>query len=33
MHEVVYDICKVHIPRLKETLEKMRSDLAAAGGG
>jgi uncharacterized protein with HEPN domain len=30
-HEVVYDICKVHIPRLKEKLQKMRSDLPAAG--
>jgi uncharacterized protein with HEPN domain len=29
-HEVVYDICKVHIPRLKVTLQKMRSDLPAA---
>ena len=29
-HEIVYDICKVHIPRLKETLQKMRSGLPAA---
>ena len=29
-HEVVYDICKVHIPSLKQTLQKMRSDLNAA---
>ena len=25
-HEIVYDICKVHIPRLKETLQRMRFD-------
>jgi uncharacterized protein with HEPN domain len=29
-HEIVYDICKVHIPRLKEELEKIRSELPAA---
>ena len=26
-HEIVYDICKVHIPRLKITLQKIRSEL------
>lgn len=25
-HEIVYDICKVHIPRLKKTLQRMRFD-------
>jgi len=25
-HEIVYDICKVHIPKLKETLQRMRFD-------
>ena len=30
-HEIVFDICKVHIPILKDTLQKMRSDLTAAG--
>ena len=29
-HEIVFDICRVHIPRLKDTLQKMRSDLSAA---
>jgi uncharacterized protein with HEPN domain len=29
-HEIVYDICKAHIPKLKKTLEKMRSDLPTA---
>jgi uncharacterized protein with HEPN domain len=29
-HEIVYDICKIHIPRLKDTLQKMRSALPAA---
>jgi len=32
-HEIVYDICKVHIPRLKGTLQKMRSDLSTADSG
>jgi len=27
-HEIVYDICKVHIPSLKGTLQKMRADLS-----
>jgi uncharacterized protein with HEPN domain len=26
-HEIVHDICKAHIPRLKDTLQKIRSDL------
>jgi uncharacterized protein with HEPN domain len=26
-HEIIHDICKVHIPRLKEALQKMRADL------
>jgi uncharacterized protein with HEPN domain len=26
-HEIVYDICKVHIPKLKSTLQKIRSEL------
>jgi uncharacterized protein with HEPN domain len=29
-HEIVFDICKVHIPKLKNTLQKMRSDLPSA---
>jgi uncharacterized protein with HEPN domain len=29
-HEIVYDICRVHIPSLKATLLKIRSDLRAA---
>jgi uncharacterized protein with HEPN domain len=29
-HEIVYDICKVHIPRLKETLQKIRSDIQSS---
>jgi uncharacterized protein with HEPN domain len=28
-HEIVFDICRVHIPNLKDTLKKMRSDLSA----
>ncbi len=28
-HEIVYDICKVHIPRLKKTLHIIRSELPA----
>ena len=28
-HEIVYDICKVHIPKLKSTLQKIRSELPA----
>jgi uncharacterized protein with HEPN domain len=24
-HEIVYDICKIHIPKLKKTVEKIRS--------
>ena len=27
-HEIVYDICKVHIPILKDELQKIRSDFA-----
>jgi uncharacterized protein with HEPN domain len=27
-HDIVYDICKVHIPVLKDTLQKIRSDFA-----
>ena len=30
-HEIVFDICKVHIPQLKDTLNKIRSDLPAPG--
>lgn len=26
-HEIVYDICKKHIPKLKKTVRKIRSDL------
>ena len=26
-HEIVYDICKVHIPELKQVLKKIRFDL------
>jgi uncharacterized protein with HEPN domain len=26
-HEIVYDICRVHIPNLRATLLKIRSDL------
>lgn len=29
-HEIVYDICKVHIPRLKETLQKIRSNIQSS---
>ena len=29
-HEIVFDICKVHIPKLKNTLQQMRSDLPDA---
>ena len=25
-HEIIFDICKVHIPRLKVTLQKIRSE-------
>lgn len=28
-HEIIFDICRVHIPNLKDTLKKMRSDLPA----
>ena len=28
-HEIVFDICKVHIPQLKDALNKIRSDLSA----
>ena len=28
-HEIIFDICRVHIPNLKDTLQKMRSDLPA----
>ena len=28
-HEIVYDICKVYILRLKDSLQKLRSGLAA----
>ena len=28
-HEIVYDICKVHIPKQKSTLQKIRSELPA----
>jgi uncharacterized protein with HEPN domain len=28
-HEIVYDICKVHIPTLKLTLQKVPSDISA----
>jgi uncharacterized protein with HEPN domain len=31
-HEIVYDICRVHIPVLKGTLQKMRSDLPGVDG-
>jgi uncharacterized protein with HEPN domain len=27
-HEIIYDICNVHIPRLKDALQKMRSDFS-----
>ena len=30
-HEIVFDICKVHIPQLKAALNKIRSDLPAPG--
>ena len=30
-HEIVFDICKVHIPQLKDALNKIRSDLPAPG--
>ena len=29
-HEIVFDICKVHIPKLKTSLQIMRADLPAA---
>jgi len=28
-HEIVFDICKVHIPKLKNILQKIRADLLA----
>ena len=28
-HEIVFDICKVHIPQLKDALNKICSDLSA----
>ena len=28
-HEIVYDICEVHIPTLKHTLHKIPSDISA----
>jgi len=28
-HEIIFDICRVHIPNLKDTLKKMHSDLPA----
>jgi uncharacterized protein with HEPN domain len=28
-HEIVFDICKVYLPKLKATLKKIRSDLPA----
>ncbi len=30
-HEIVFDICKVHIPQLKAALNKIRSDLPSPG--
>ena len=30
-HEIAFDICKVHIPQLKDALNKIRSDLSAPG--
>ena len=30
-HEIVFDICKVHIPKLKQVLQKILADNAAAG--
>lgn len=30
-HEIVFDICKVHIPQLKAALNKICSDLPAPG--
>jgi uncharacterized protein with HEPN domain len=30
-HEIVYDICKVHIPALQRTLEKIQFDLSKGG--
>ncbi len=30
-HEIVFDICKVHIPQLKAALGKIRSDLPKPG--
>ena len=30
-HEIVFDICKVHIPQLKAALSKIRSDLPSPG--
>jgi uncharacterized protein with HEPN domain len=29
-HEIVFDICKVHIPKLKNSLQKMRADRPTA---
>ena len=31
-HEIVFDICKVHIPQLKKILQKMRADLPVDEG-
>lgn len=30
-HEIVYDICKVHIPKLMELIQKMRITLSGSG--
>ncbi len=27
-HEIVYDICKVHIPKLREVIQKMRTAIS-----
>jgi uncharacterized protein with HEPN domain len=29
-HEIVYDVCKAHIPRLKDALHKIRSKLSSS---
>ena len=29
-HEIIYDICKVHIPRLKHSLKKIQAKISAS---
>jgi uncharacterized protein with HEPN domain len=31
-HEIIFDICKVHIPQLKDALQKIRADIPTSEG-